>query len=239
MYGHEPEGKMNVTGILANGQQNLILENNETIYGWGDREYGPYPVKRVHHPYLMLFGGQNALFALNRNGNLVVLSYNLTCDNISERLDDVIDVSSVNGGHTVALKKDGTVAVWGKSMVGQSDVPRNLSGVISVSTHQNFDLALKKDGTVVGWGENTIGQIDIPKGLSDVTAIAAGEYHSLALKKDGTVVAWGSNKNGECNVPENLHDVIAISAGAGQSLALKKDGTVVAWGETVIPDWNG
>ena len=238
IYGHEPEGIRNVTGILANGQQNLILENNETIYGWGDWEYGPIPVKRIPHPYLSLFSGQNALFSLNKNGNLVVLSYNLTCDNISQRLDNVTDISSVNGGHTVALKKDGTVAVWGNSLFGQSDVPRNLSGVVSVSTQQNFDLALKSDGTVVGWGANMVGQTDIPKGLSDVTAIAAGEYHSLALKKDGSVVAWGQNKNGECNVPENLHDVVAISAGNGQSLALKKDGTLVAWGETVIPDWN-
>jgi alpha-tubulin suppressor-like RCC1 family protein len=240
LYGHEPEGIRDVTGILADeGYRIIILENNSTIYGWGEVEFGPYPVKQIPHPYLTLFGGGNALFAL-KNGNLVVLSYNATNYNISQRLDNVTDVSSVYGQHTVALKNDGTVLVWGgDNWFKENDVPGNLSGIVSVSTGLHHDLALKSDGTVVGWGVNTMGQTDIPKGLSDVTAIAAGTYQSLALKKDGTVVCWGSNKYGECNVPENLHDVTAIAAGEFQSLALKKDGTVVAWGRTVIPDWNG
>jgi alpha-tubulin suppressor-like RCC1 family protein len=238
-YGHEPPGIRNVTGILANGQQNLILENNQTIYGWGDWEYGPEAVRRIPHPYLALFGGEKSLFALKNDGTLVVLSYNLTSNNITPYLENVTDISSVNGRHTVAVKNDGSVMTWGESWPGQSDIPENLSGVIAVSTHLNFDLALKSDGTVVGWGENTLGQTDIPRELTGVTSIAAGEYHSLALKKDGTVVAWGTNMNGECNVPAGLSEVVAISAGAGQSLALKKDRTLVAWGETVIPDWNG
>jgi alpha-tubulin suppressor-like RCC1 family protein len=240
LYGHEPEGIRNVTGILADdGYRNIILENNSTIYGWGEVEFGPYPVKRISHQYLTLFSGGNALFAL-KNGNLVVLSYNATNYNISQRLDNVTDVSSVYGQHTVALKRDGTVSVWGgDNLYKENEVPENLSGVVAVSTGLRHDLALKNDGTVVGWGVNAMGQTDAPKGLSDVTAIAAGVYQSLALKKDGTVVCWGGNKSGECNVPENLHDVTAIAAGFGQSLALKKDGTVVAWGQTVIPDWNG
>jgi len=239
LYGHEPEGIRNVTGVLAEGYQNIILENNNKIYGWGDVELGPYPVKQIPHPYLTLFGGGNALFAL-KNGNLVVLSYNATNYNISQRLENVTDVSSVNGQHTVALKNDGTVLVWGgDNWFKENEVPGNLSGVVSVSIGERHDLALKRDGTVVGWGDNTMGQTDIPKGLSDVIAIAAGDHHNLALKKDGTVVCWGGNKSGECNVPENLHDVVAIAAGLDQSLALKKDGSVVAWGRTVIPDWNG
>lgn len=154
-------------------------------------EFGPYPVKRIPHPYLTLFSGGNALFAL-KNGNLVVLSYNATNYNISQRLDNVTDVSSVYGQHTIALKNDGTVTAWGgDNWHKENDVPANLSGVVSVSAGLHHDLALKNDGTVVGWGANEIGQTDIPKGLSDVIVIAAGPIQSLALKKDGTVVAWG------------------------------------------------
>ncbi len=237
MYGHEPEDIRNVTGIFAEDFRNFILMNNASIYGWGNLEYGPFPVKPIPHPYLSLFGGQQTLYAL-KNGNLVILSYNATNDNISERLDNVIDVSSDGGVYTLALKSDGTVTAWGHNESGQTGIPENLSGVVAVSAGLRHALALKKDGTVVGWGEHTMGQTDIPNGLSDVTAIAAGTFQSLALKKDGTVVCWGSNKYGECNVPENLHDVTAIAAGEFQSLALKKDGTVVAWGQTVIPDWS-
>jgi len=239
LHGHEPEGIKNVTGILAHGAQNLILMNNTTIYGWGEPVYGPINVKPIPHPYLTLFGGNNAVFALDRNQNLVIVTLNATSYNISQKLDNVTDISTVNGYHTLALKKDGTLTVWGDTLYHQTDVPHALSGIVSISTYQNHDLALKNDGTVVAWGINSMEQTNVPTGLSDVKAVSAGEYHSLALKKDGTVVCWGGNKSGECNVPENLHDVIAISAGGGQSLALKKDGSVVAWGMTVIPDWYG
>jgi len=239
LYGHEPEGIRNVTGIYAEDFRNFIFMNNASIYGWGNLEYGPFPVKPIPHPHLSLFGGQNTLYALNKNRNIVFLSCNLTNFDIPQRLDNVIDISSDGGAYTLALKSDGNVTAWGYNGSGQTDVPGNLSGVVAVSAGLRHALALKNDGTVVGWGDNTVGQADIPQGLSDVTAISAGEFHNLALKRDGTVVAWGSNKNGECNVPENLHDVVAISAGTHQSLALKKDGTVVAWGQTVIPDWNG
>ncbi|MCK9592617.1 MAG: hypothetical protein M0Q91_11485 [Methanoregula sp.] len=239
LYGHEPEGIRNVTGIFAEDFRNFILINNTSIYGWGNLEYGPFPVKPIPHPYLSLFGGQNTLYALNKNRNIVFLSCNLTNFNIPQRLDNVIDISSDGGAYTLALKSDGTLMAWGYNGDGQTDVPENLSGVVAVSAGLRHALALKNDGTVVGWGDNTVGQADIPQGLSDVIAIAAGEFHNLALKRDGTVVAWGSNKNGECNVPENLRDVVALAAGTHQSLALKKDGTIVAWGVTVIPDWNG
>jgi alpha-tubulin suppressor-like RCC1 family protein len=191
--GHEPAGLKNVTGVLADGWNNYILMNNTSIYEWGDEEFGPYLMKKIPHPYLTLISGGNALFAQNKYGNLVVLSYNVTNYNISQRLDNVTDISSDMGIHTIALKNDGTVTAWGDcDRAGRCDVPGNLSGVVAVSAGLHHDLSLKNDGTVVGWGDNLSGSaLDIPKGLSDVTAIAAGDFHSLAMKKDGTIVAWG------------------------------------------------
>jgi alpha-tubulin suppressor-like RCC1 family protein len=244
MQGHEPEGIRNVTGVLADYQRYLILMNNNTIYGWGNPESGPFRVNPIAHPYLTLFSGNittghkvyNFLYALNKNGNLVVLSHNAL---ISGRLDNITEISSNGGSCILGVKSDGTVTAWEYNGAERTDIPKNLSFVVAVSAGLQHYLAVKKDGTVIAWGENALGQTDIPEGLFDVTAVSAGVFHSLALKKDGTVVCWGGNKNGECNIPENLHDVVEISAGYGQSLALKKDGTIVAWGKTVIPDWFG
>ena len=242
--GHEPEGIRNVTGVLADWYETYILVNNESVIGWGEREYGPCPVKQIPHPYLTLFSACNAPFVLQKNGNLVKLAGNTTNVSFLHQLDDVTEVSSIGTIHTVALKKDGTVTVWGVNFPSGRhdsavDVPKNLSDVVAISAGADHVLALRRDGMVTGWGDNSQGQLNIPKDLSDVMAISAGVDYSLALKRDGTVVAWGRNLAGECNVPEGLHDVIALSAGDSQALALKKDGTVVSWGAMVIPDWTG
>jgi alpha-tubulin suppressor-like RCC1 family protein len=142
--------------------------------------------------------------------------------------------------HTVALKSDGTVAIWGYDYYGQATVPDGLTGVTAVSAGAYHTVVLKSDGTVAAWGWNNYGQTTVPNGLTGVTAIAAGAYHTVALKSDGTVVAWGSNEQGQTNLPAGLTGVVAISAAGYHTLALKNDGTVVAWGynangESTVP----
>jgi hypothetical protein len=132
-------------------------------------------------------------------------------------------------GHSVALKRDGSVAAWGGNEDGQAAVPVALAAVAAIAAGSRHNLALKNDGTVVAWGANEYGQASVPPGLGDVVAIAAGGYHSLALKSDGSVVGWGWND--AATVPTGAERVIAISAGGFHSLALKSDGSVVAWGD--------
>jgi len=129
------------------------------------------------------------------------------------------------GGHSLAIKSDGTVLAWGLNVNGQlgdgtmaqKTTPVQVSGlgpgsgVVAVAAGgNNFSLALKSDGTVLAWGFNVNGQLGdgtmmartTPvqvSGLgpgSGVVAIAAGN-HGLALKSDGTVLAWGGNVFGQ------------------------------------------
>lgn len=149
-------------------------------------------------------------------------------------MEDVVDLSA-GGGHSLALKSDGTVLAWGADADGQTDVPYGLSGVTAVEAGDRHSLVLKNDGTVAAWGANDMGQTAVPEGLSGVVAISAGGYHNLALKSDGTVTAWGGNAYFQSEVPAGLTDVVAVAAGGFHSMALKSDGTVVAWGS----DWDG
>ena len=57
--------------------------------------------------------------------------------------------------HSVALRANGTVVVWGDNSLGQTNVPAGLSNVTAVAAGGSHTLALKADGTVVAWGDNT------------------------------------------------------------------------------------
>ena len=130
---------------------------------------------------------------------------------------------AAGGSHSLALKTDSTVVAWGFSLLGQTLVPTNLTGVKAISGGYAHSVALKDDGTVVVWGEHPLA----PEGLSNVLAVSAGRTHSLALLEDHTVISWG----GMSYVPEGLDNVAAVAAGSSFSLALRFDGIVVAWGD--------
>jgi alpha-tubulin suppressor-like RCC1 family protein len=151
--------------------------------------------------------------------------------NVPVGLTNVTAIAA-GGGHTLALKRDGTVVAWGSNATyGQANVPAGLSNVMAIAAGGATSWAVKSNGKVVGWGENTYNQmITIPSGLSNVTAIAAGVGHTVALKSNGTVVGWGYNGNGQTTIPAGLTNATAIAAGWYFSVALKSNGTVAVWG---------
>ena len=140
--------------------------------------------------------------------------------------------------YSLGIKSDGTVAAWGSNVAGETNVPTDLSDVVSVSAGNFHNLALKSDGTVTAWGADTSGQVSLPQDLSGVIAVAAGGNSSLVLKNDGTVLGWGCNCSGQVSIPQDLSDVVAISVGGLHVLALKSNGTVVAWGDNVSGQLN-
>ena len=119
---------------------------------------------------------------------------------------------AIAGGlyHSLALKSDGTVWVWGYNGAGElgnetnanSSVPlqlAGLSGVVAIASGGETSLALKSDGTVWAWGINSFGELgngsngnsNVPvevSGLTGAVAIAGGFYHSFAAV-GGTVPA--------------------------------------------------
>jgi alpha-tubulin suppressor-like RCC1 family protein len=183
--------------VAAGNSFGLALKSDGTVWSWGDN-----------------FSGQ---LGTGDKSNTVA---------VPVRIDGISGVIAVAAGseHGLALKKDGTVWVWGNNQYGQlgdndadSDVPiqiENLTGVIAIAASCNHNLALKQDGTVWSWGWNFTGQLghdyrgeksdfndfDPPKQIKDlngVIAISAGGSHSLALKRDGTVWSWGNNGFGQ------------------------------------------
>ena len=151
--------------------------------------------------------------------------------NVPFGLSNIVAVAG-GGGHSLALKYDGTLAAWGLNNAGQANVPTNLAGVKMITAGWYHSLALLTNGTVTAWGMHTPFDVtDLPANLTNLTVVSAQAYHSLALSNNGTVVAWGYSLGyGETTVPAGLSNVVAISAGFEHNLAAKSDGTVFAWG---------
>jgi hypothetical protein len=132
---------------------------------------------------------------------------------------------AAGGVHSLALRADGTVILWGGD--GPTSVPTSATNVVAIAAGRSHSLVLRADGTVVQWGGDAIP----PAAATNVVAIAAGANHDLALRADGSVLAWGANYFGQATVPPGVTNVIGIAAGGDHSLALLADGTLIAWGD--------
>jgi len=192
------KGLRDVVAVAAGYRHSLALREDGTVWAWG-KNYGQLGDGTTQGDY----------------------SYTppVQVKGISDVKAITVAVVTFSSGHSLALKKDGTVWAWGSNYYGQLGdgtterryTPvqvKGLSDVAAITTAIDHTLALKKDGTVWAWGNNWSGQLGDgateprytpvqAKGLRDMVAVAAGNSHSLALKKDGTVWAWGSNYYGQ------------------------------------------
>ncbi|MEA2047943.1 MAG: hypothetical protein U9O64_05780 [Campylobacterota bacterium] len=128
---------------------------------------------------------------------------------------------SAGGGHTTAIKYDGTLWAWGKNSYGQlgddSTDDRNVSTQestgatdwVSVNSGSVHTTAIKSDGTLWAWGNNWNGRLGdgttvekhVPTKEStraaDWSIVNAGSAHTAAIKSDGTLWTWGANDSGQ------------------------------------------
>ncbi len=250
-----------------------------TVWAWGGNTYGQLgdgtkgtnrfnPVQLSGLSNITAIAGSEHSVALGSNGNLRAWGRNINGhlgDGTTSDRSNPVPVSGLSNvtaiaaslSHTVAVKNNNTVWMWGYVNSGNRLTPMQVAGIpnaTDVSAGYCFTVALESNGNVWAWGANTSGQLGdgttsdrsnpVPvSGLSNVTAIAAsvGGYHTVALKTNGMVWAWGWNDYGQLGdgttgtrlrpvQVSGISNVIAIAAGSSHTVALKTDGMVWAWG---------
>ncbi len=131
---------------------------------------------------------------------------------------------SAGGGHSCALRTDGTVACWGLDTNGRASPPAG--SFIDVSAGRFHSCGVRADRTLACWGFDGQGQASPPAGT--FTTVSAGNLHSCAIRTDGTLVCWGFDGDGVLSPPAGTF--AAVSAGGGHSCAVRTDGTASCWG---------
>lgn len=143
-------------------------------------------------------------------------------------MTDVVSVSC-SGGSTAAIKKDGSLWMWGFNTYG------------GLGTGEHGDTAYKLSPVKI---------------MDDVVAVSCANNHTAAIKTDGSLWLFGNNQyaaigNGYTGnatreetgangytypiqtIPQKImDDVVEVSCGDDFTAAIKSDGTLWTWG------WN-
>ncbi len=227
--------------VIGSGQMQFTWSQNGTTIATGTNELFFDAALPAHSGAYQLvasnpFGSVTSSIAQITFSRVAIWGTGVSLSNAPIDLGAVRDVVSAYY-HVVAIKSDGTVAAWGTTLNGATNVPPGLSNVIAVAGGRYFSVALRSNGTAVAWGMNNYGQTNIPATATNLVAIAAGGDHVLALRADGRVIAWGNGGTGATDVP-GFTDYVAIAAGQYHSAALRSGGTAVTWGSGNINPSN-
>jgi alpha-tubulin suppressor-like RCC1 family protein len=152
-------------------------------------------------------------------GDIITLTYKVGEGSPELQWSDLPGIKQVSagGGHTLAIKNDGSLWAWGRNNVGQLG--------LGDSGLENGRHAPTQVGTDTNWA-----------------SVSAGLSHTVAIKTDGSLWAWGANDQGQLGLgnrtdktsPQRVGtdtDWASVSAGGSHTIALKTDGSLWAWGD--------
>jgi alpha-tubulin suppressor-like RCC1 family protein len=165
--------------------------------------------------------------------------------------------------HTVVIKTDGTLWVWGLNSNGQlgdgtitsKSTPTQIgtdTNWASVSSGVSHTLATKTDGTLWAWGYNGYGQLGDGTTIQRLTptqigtdtnwaSVSSGNSHSMAIKSDGTLWAWGYNGYGQLGDGTTIQKNIPVQIGVDTtwvSISVGGDYTVGIKTDGILWSWG-
>ena len=183
----------------------LAVKEDGTLWGWG---YNAAGILGLNSAITLYYSSPVQVGALT-NWNYIAQGVLLNPG------------TSVDVGHAVAVKTDGTLWTWGCNSVGglglNSLATLYYSSPVQVgalttwkqvaASYINNSYGIRQDGTLWAWGGNAFGQLGqntvanasspVQVGaLNNWEKVACGYNSVVALKTDGTLWSWGTGSNG-------------------------------------------
>ncbi|MBK9347641.1 MAG: hypothetical protein IPN06_15190 [Burkholderiales bacterium] len=147
-------GAFKVASIAAGGDHSLAIFNNGSLWAWGANGFGQLGIGTLVDGYAPVQVGTDTDWESISAGG----GHNEAGNDLAS-----------NGGHSLAIKTNGTLWAWGS----------NANGQLGTGTTDDA-TAPTQVGTDRDWKR-----------------VSAGKLHSFAWKADGSLWAWGNNLNGQ------------------------------------------
>ncbi len=184
----------NWASVTAGFGYSLAIKTNGTLWAWGENLYGQ--------------------LGLGTNGPAADT-------NFPQQVGTATDWKMVSAGsqHTVAVKNNGTLWVWGRNEVGElglgfNQIPKNVPTQLGTATDwdtaaagEYCTAAIKTDRSLWTWGDNSAGAIGDNTTTNRVSPVRIGfggswekvsnGFHMVATQTNGSIWSWGSNMFGQ------------------------------------------
>ena len=249
-----------VAALVVNlGWRYAVIKSDGSLWSWNPQQS---TAVKVGDDYADVAVSLSATLAIKKDGSLWtwggnsegILGNGSTENSVSPRqigtdfVKVVVKGENTTGGESAeALKKDGSLWVWGARSGANPNVfeiqlsPRMVAtGFVDIARGSGGEsFGVKADGSLWTWTRQFSNQAFVPVKIADGYVTSAASYDATyGLKADRSLWNWGRNApNREegflatAGRPAKVGDgFISISAGIDYALAVKSDGTLWAGG---------
>ncbi|MBR3354382.1 MAG: ABC transporter permease subunit [Oscillospiraceae bacterium] len=185
-----------IIDLQASNQFSAALTEDKKLFVWGNTNFVDLDVRKELQGHIVDMALTNTAFVVLLDDGSVVNPGFVSSSTITkipeEAGSDVLNI--VASTNTVAaIKKDGSVIVWGAATKGENKPPHFEAPVDYIEGGRYHFAAHLTDGNVICWGSDRYGQCDVPEEVKNahIVSLNSGSFQNYAVDDNGKVYSWG------------------------------------------------
>lgn len=187
---------LDIVHLAAGNQFSVAIDKDGRLYVWGNENLNDIKIKKAFKDarFSSVSTNINNFITLSSDGAVVYPARQKNAYSaIPEGLDKDVELVASTSFTNAAVKKDGSIVVWGNATKGEDKPPKIDEKIVKLVGGRYHYTALGESGKVYSWGDNFHGQSQVPTAMSNkkIVDVFAGFYQNYALSEDGQIFTWG------------------------------------------------
>ena len=185
-----------IIDLQASNQFSAALTEDKKLFVWGNTNFVDLDVRKELQGHIVDMALTNTAFVVLLDDGSVVNPGFVSSSTITkipeEAGSDVLNIVASTNTVT-AIKKDGSVIVWGAATKGENKPPHFEAPVDYIEGGRYHFAAHLTDGNVICWGSDRYGQCDVPEEVKNahIVSLNSGSFQNYAVDDNGKVYSWG------------------------------------------------